>query len=67
MTSEGIIRALNLRVIVLQDEIEYLRYPIRNPPSRHGGETINEYANGFIRAREQEIEFIQKLLALCEK
>lgn len=64
MTNEGIIRTLNLRIETLHNEIDYLRDPKVNPPSRHDGETVNEYANGLIRAYEKEIDFIKKLLSI---
>lgn len=62
--NEWILRVLNLRKMELQQEIDYLRDPTINPPSRHEGETVNEYANGKIYAHEREIEFIDKLLKL---
>lgn len=64
MTTDGMIRIVNLRKMELQKELDYLRDPTNNPPSRHEGETVNEYANGLMRAYEKEIEFIDKLFKL---
>lgn len=52
-----------MKIEELYQEIEYLTDPKVNPPSRHEGETINEYANGMIaRINNHEIEFLKKLL-----
>jgi hypothetical protein len=63
MTQEGIFRALNLRIDVLDQEIEYL-YKV-NPGEYQGAETtINGYANGKIQAHKEEKKFIISLLRL---
>ena len=63
MTQDGIFRSLNLRIGVLESEIDQLRKV--NPPEYEGAETTsNRYANGMIAAHSKEKEFLLSLLRL---
>jgi hypothetical protein len=63
MTYDGIFRSLNLRIDVLDKEIEYL-YEV-NPLEYEGAETtVNGYANGMMHAHREEKKFLISLLRL---
>jgi hypothetical protein len=64
MTIEGVRRVISLRIQELDSDILYLTDPKVNPPSRHEGETVNEYANGMITQKKHEIDFLRKLFEL---
>lgn len=57
-------RVIGMRIEELKTDILYLTDPKVNPPSRHEGETVNEYANGMISQKKHEIDFLIKLFEL---
>jgi chemotaxis signal transduction protein len=67
MSNDGIRRVIGMRIEELENEVLYLTDPKVNPPSRHEGETLNEYANGMVaRINNHEIEFLKKLFKLVD-
>lgn len=64
MSTDGLRRIVGMRIDELKTDILYLTDPKVNPPSRHEGETVNEYANGVIAGKNHEIDFLKKLFEL---